>query len=255
VLVPALQAGGVFSARATRASARDARSSPGYNRPGLRSCATDRERAANKARRRRLTAVWGGPTWRMTTRRRKLLFAATLPGVVAALLWTFGRGGGKMEVKLTFLGYTNASHGHTNTWPSARSAVVIATNTGTVPVVFNHFVRSENAVRSADGESLRDDFAIPIQPMSPSLLRPGQSVLVYPLVKDLRKPWYTEVAYRRRGVQDRLYDQAREFRNSTVRRITSRVLPRPNDAWIRLGPITNHPPDTAASDLPRVARP
>ena len=42
----------------------------------------------------------------MTARRRKWILAVTLLGLVA-MVWCFGRGGGRMEVKLVFLGYTN----------------------------------------------------------------------------------------------------------------------------------------------------
>src|SRR5881296_859607 len=122
-LVPALQAGEAFSARGTRASARDARSSPGYNRTGLRPCGTDARSATNNVLRRRLTVRRAGPTWSMTARRRKWIIVAALVGIVAALAWCFGRGDGKLKVKLMFVGFTNDS-------TSGAKALVLASNSG-----------------------------------------------------------------------------------------------------------------------------
>jgi hypothetical protein len=101
----------------------------------------------------------------MTTRRRKLLIAAALLVVVAALVWWFGGAGGKVEVKLVFVGYTNFA-------PENYLALVLATNTGTVPLRLNSAPRRETLDTFEADDSVFDHLAFPLLGESQRIVNP-----------------------------------------------------------------------------------
>src|SRR4030095_1006407 len=88
----------------------------------------------------------------MTRRRRKWIIATTLLTLAAALWWCFGRGGGRFEVKLVFLGYTNAMLTNFTTLSGplftntiqVQQAMVMITNRGETPVKVS-FMRNPTA--------------------------------------------------------------------------------------------------------------
>jgi hypothetical protein len=174
----------------------------------------------------------------MTTRRRKLLIAVALLVVVAALVWWFGRAGGKIEVKLVFVGYTNFA-------PGNYLALVLATNTGTVPLRLNSAPRQETLDKFEADDSVFDHLAFPLLKESQRIVNPQQGVLLYLMGRDFRTPWHTEIGYQRHSFRERLKLKAESTGNSPLQWMAHKVFPSPPKVWAELGPITNLAPETA----------
>jgi len=198
----------------------------------------------------------------MTGLRKRILIAAALVVVLAALAWWLVPGGGRMEVKFIFLGYTNdpvvtpTSSGWSaipTSW--VARALVLATNCGRVPVLINR-------VRGSGNYLLRDGFLLPFD--TPYLssgkgfelaLEPRETAVLHLHIPPTNRPWSVELWAERRAFKDRVYLKAWSVGNSSTKLWMVRTMGWPEQARIQLGPITNVPSEIAASDPPRVARP
>jgi hypothetical protein len=174
----------------------------------------------------------------MTVRRRKILIVAALLMAGAALMWWFGRGGGRSEVKLEFVGYTNIA-------PGNYLALVLATNTGTVPIKLTRSFRQETLDKVEDDETVLDHLAFPLLSASQRIVNPEQGVLLYLMGRDFRAPWNTEIGYQRHGFRERLKFKAESADNSPLQWIAHRIFSSPPEVWVKLGPITNLAPESS----------
>jgi hypothetical protein len=185
-------------------------------------------------------------------RRWAVVGAGFLLIIVVLVLWA----GGKSRIGLTlmFIGYTNQlltptfEMGATltpNVWLDSTgdtlgveperftvpTALVLATNTGSVPVAVYSLVSPDNFSAS--------DFAAPSPTGLPRVLKPGQSTFIK-VVVDPRQPWWTEISYQRRGLRERLYGLVWRSGNATVRAWVGPKLP--GLTPVKFGPVTNQPP-------------
>ena len=189
----------------------------------------------------------------MTRRRRKWIIASALVGVVAAVVCWLGSGGGKLEVKLMFVGFTNDS-------TSGTKALVLATNSGSTtalliaygagglpgplePVSFSGFMGDVGVQRPTAGSPF------------PARLKPGETLLMSMSFTTLDKPMDACLLAERYDLKDRLYRRALDTCNGTLINLADKFMAAPPPEMVTLGPITNVPPESAASDPPRVARP
>lgn len=183
----------------------------------------------------------------MSKRRRWWLGIALALVAGGVIVWRIFAPGGRMEVQLIFIGYTNTPH--LVQWGAFSSvsvaidlpeALLCATNTGSVPVKLWSAIRLPNISNTTQ-------FAQPNGRGLPTVLKPGGSVTVsvrYPM-NSLR--WQTEFMYQRHNLADRLYGKAWNTGNRTVQTLMEDLLPLPEDGWAQSGWITNPPPLVAAS--------
>jgi hypothetical protein len=145
---------------------------------------------------------------------------------------------GRMEVRLIMLGYSNApwaTLGYTNnlSWRVQPSgvyvAVLLATNTGSVPVRLHAGIRSEDFFDT--------NFAHHTPAGLPAVIRPGESLAV--TVTPPLDSWRTALLYQRHVLWDRLYGKAWATGNPMVQQFMAGVLPPPKDGVARSGRITN----------------
>jgi len=191
----------------------------------------------------------------MTARRRKLLIAAVLLVLATALWWCFGRGGGKLEVKLVFLGLTNGPGGTTH-------ALVLATNSGNSKALL---YGTGSKYGPGKLEPLRNlgfksptfsSFHLPAPgKVFPAQLRPGQTIRMSMPFTRLDEPMEAGLSATRYELNDRLYCRMMSSMNGFLMRLAGTLLSQPPRTLPVLDPVTNLSPDTAASDPPRVARP
>lgn len=170
---------------------------------------------------------------------------ALVAGVM--VVWSIFAPGGRMEVQLIFIGYTNTPQ--LVQWGASSSvsvtidlpeALLCATNTGSVPVELWAAIAATNISNATT-------FAQPNGRGLPTVLKPGESVTVsvsYPM-NSLR--WQTEFMYQRHNLADRLYGKAWNTGNRIVQTLMEDLLPLPEDGWAQSGWITNPPPLVAAS--------
>ena len=176
------------------------------------------------------------------------MLGSTLACVVGGVVvWRLLAPAGRMEVQLIFICYTNTPP---ITQPAALPSVVVtlqipealllATNTGAVPVQLWSAIRLPNLTNTpqfarANGRGL------------PAVLNPGESVTVsvrYPLNA---RSWQTELMYQRHNFADRLYGRAWNTGSRTVQDLMESLLDPPKVGWAQSGWITNPPPLFAAS--------
>ena len=191
----------------------------------------------------------------MTARRRKWIIVAALVGIVAALAWCFGRGDGKLKVKLMFVGFTNDS-------TSGAKALVLASNSGSAKALLiaygNGGLPGPLEPELFGFFSFPSDVGVPFPSSGnafPAQLEPGESLLMSMNFTRLDKRMDAHLLARRYNLRDRLYLRALCTGNDTLMNLANRFLSHPPEDMPILDPITNLPPDTAASDPPRVARP
>lgn len=204
----------------------------------------------------------------MTTRRKKWLIAAALL-VLAAVVgwWWVRRSGPEVRLELRFLSYTNEPVRRVISYdyeegevsvsvPPSSYAFVLATNSGTAEVQVFGQVHMSNLVNV--GGTLRDGDGF-VRPSSqqklPRILKPGESTILKIGPSQFSKPWSTEILIRRRDLRDTMHDKAMATRKPMFQKWGSRLPGSRAPISIRMGPITNLPPDTARSNPPREARP
>ncbi len=182
------------------------------------------------------------------SRRRRWWLGITLALVVGVMVvWSILPPGGRMEVRLVFIGYTNGPIICSSTTVGLGLitniipfGVLIATNTGSVPVRVFPDTRF-------GGLSNTSNFASPLYAGSPSTLRPGDAVFIQALFLDPRQPWWTELAYCRDGLGMRMHDKLWNTGNPVAQGMLTHVSPAPEKHWAQSGWITNPPSVVAAS--------
>jgi hypothetical protein len=185
------------------------------------------------------------------SKRRRWWLGITLALVAGVMIvWSVLAPGGRMEVRLVFIGYTNgpiichsspAALGPiTNIIPFG---VLIATNTGSVPVRIFSDTRFNGLTNTSN-------FASPLFMGSTETLRPGDAVLIQALFLDPCLPWWTELAYCRYGLGMRMHDKLWNTGNPVAQRMLTHVSPAPEKHWAQSGRVTNPPSVIAASAFP-----
>jgi hypothetical protein len=139
-------------------------------------------------------------------------------------------------LELTFLGYTNK--------PGAIStALVLATNTSRVPFEIRPWVNARNVVET-NGDFFHATGFVPPAPFNlPRLIKPGQATVLDIWLNDFTESWWTEVAAYPAHREGWFRHVTARIRNPTARRWVDRIAPPSQTLWIRLGPITNLPPE------------
>jgi hypothetical protein len=155
--------------------------------------------------------------------------------IVAALAWWMSSSRQPATLELVFLGYTNK--------PGAIStALVLATNTSSVPFDIRPWVHARNVVET-NGDFFHVEGFVSVAPVNlPRLLKPGQATVLDIWINDFAESWWTEVAAHPMRRESWLRNLTTGIRNQTVRRWVDRIAPPPQTLWIKLGPITNLPP-------------
>lgn len=169
-----------------------------------------------------------------------ITLACVVGGVV---VWRLLAPGGRMEVRLIFIGYTNTPLvTQPASWPSGSvtlelpEALLCATNTGSVPVKLWSAILTNTM-----------QFALPARRGLPAVLRPGESVTVSVPYMMTGHSWQTELMYQRHNFADRLYGKAWNTGNRTVQDLIQSLFDAPKVGWAQSGWITNAPPLFAAS--------
>src|SRR5262245_61800485 len=182
--------------------------------------------------------------------RRKWLIAAALLAVAAALAWVLMGGRGKMEVRLSFIGYTNYPMTFTNgaaPWQVTTGwmfrALVLATNSGPVSMELHPLARSRPLppLLPVTSTGWPVGFAVPMKVDGPCVLKPGETTVVE-VVPQHPGPWFTEAKAQRREFGDRLYAMAWAKGGAASRRVMAWLFSPPPEMWPKLGPITNPAP-------------
>ena len=183
----------------------------------------------------------------MSRRRKRILIAAVLVVVLAALAWWLVPGGGRMEVKLVFLGYTNVMLTNITTVAAplrtnaiqVQQAMVMITNSGETPVKV-WFARSPAAtvLMGAEGEVERAIW-FP-EGYRKDTLAPGTGMVLLSQPNSFLLPWTVELQVWRNYAQDRLYWQ--RLRPQAIQNLLQGVLSRPPSQVAKLGLVTRLPP-------------
>ena len=156
----------------------------------------------------------------MTARRRKLIAAATLLVLAAGMVWwCLGRSGGRMEVKLRFLGFTNDAAGGT-------CALILVTNTGSTTVVVG-YPRIETNEILARVCLVTGPAGDPV----PGRLFPAETLTVPVRVANWGRTTFVTCLVTRYGVRERIRVPYMDWFQS---------VPQTTVAFV--GPITNLPP-------------
>lgn len=124
--------------------------------------------------------------------------------------------------------------------PIAIPALILATNTGSVPV--------ELWAAIFPGSASIPGFAVPTGKHLPRLLEPGESVILEVTVDPSQGPWWTEFAYQRRGLRDRPLVWAWDSGNPTVQKWVAPAIA--DLVKVKCGPITNQPPTSSTNAIP-----
>jgi hypothetical protein len=190
--------------------------------------------------------------------RRSRWIALGLVGVGLFLVCWLTLPGGRMEVQLIMLGYTNVLHGNTNISilmfedavkqqqgkryvavhmgtnyqqpVGGHFAVLLATNAGSVPVELYSGIRSQDFNDPT--------FAKPTAGSLPAVLNPGESVTVR-VTPPFDSRWRTAVLFQRHIMWDRLYGKAWATGNRKVQATMVGYLPSPKVGTAPSGWITN----------------
>jgi hypothetical protein len=158
-----------------------------------------------------------------------LVICLSLLAVVVALILWAGRPRNDAVVTLAFAGFTNES-----------VALVLATNSGLVPVELYAAIRQENVSMAGGTFKFRDGFAPPRGTGLPRVLRPRESLIVEVITAQIPEPWWTELCYQRRGFRERIYGWAWDSGNSTVQTLLNRMISGPDLIPVKCG-LTNQP--------------
>jgi hypothetical protein len=163
------------------------------------------------------------------------LVVAALIVTAAALMWWMQPARPPTALELTFLGYTNKPL-------SISTALVLVTNTSRVPFEIRPWIHTRNVVET-NGEFFNAPGFVTIAPVNlPRLIKPGQATVLDVWVNDFTDSWWTEVAAHPMQREVWLRRLAAGIRNQTVQGWVDRIAPPPQTLWIKLGPITNLPP-------------
>ena len=191
----------------------------------------------------------------MTGRRRKWIIVATLLMLAAALGWCFGRGGGKMELKLLFLGFTNGLDGSTH-------ALVLATNSGGSKALLygNGPEYGPRTLEPVAYLKFKSPFFSPFHlpnpgEVFPARLKPGQTIRISIPFTRLDEPMEAGLFATRYELNDRLYCRMMTSCNLFLMTLAGRFLSEPPMMMPILDPVTNLPPHSVRSHPPRGARP
>src|SRR5262245_10771718 len=148
------------------------------------------------------------------SRRRKRILIAALGVVLAVLVWMLLPGRGRMDVKLVFLGYTNAMLTNyvmqtgtvlTNAL-QVQQAMVMLTNIGEAPVRIS-FMRSPTPRVFMGAEvNIERQIWFPSPAGKPNeTLAPGVGMVLLSQPTSFSLPWTVEMQVWRNCPQDRLY--------------------------------------------------
>jgi len=169
-----------------------------------------------------------------------------------------------MDVQLVFVRYTNYTASFTNPAPGAPistrnvfSAVVMATNSGDVAVEILPPRELASYLVDPTGTQWLAGFALLTEMETPSILKPGETLLVEVEPQTLGVPWWTVLMAQQREIGDRLYLKA-AAKGGAVLRLMWRYFSPPPEMEVTLGPITNAPPQMWAdvwAELSRMTNP
>ena len=189
----------------------------------------------------------------MAGHRRKWLIAVALLAIVAVLAWAWLGRGGKMEVQLAFVGYTNHFYAASIDVMAAqmyplgdRRALVLVTNSGSVSVRLVAGMIGRNDVQAPSAAEWVGGFPTGSAKGLPQVLAPGKAVLLEVVLNMREERWWALVRAQRYGLRDRMSPRVERISIGWMQGLLGGLLPPPPETWA--GPITNPPPRTPSQE-------